>query len=43
MSLSQITAERRASLIRKGSVQYNFHVILEQEIYHGLAELTFYL
>ncbi len=43
MSLDQQTAIRRVGLIRKGSIQYNFHIILEATRYHGLAELTFYL
>jgi hypothetical protein len=43
MSLDQKTAIKRASLIRQDSISYNFHIILETALYHGLAELTFYL
>jgi aminopeptidase N len=43
MSLDQQTAVKRAKLIRQDSLSYNYHIILETDLYHGLAELTFYL
>jgi hypothetical protein len=43
MSLSQATAEFRASVIRTGSIAYNLTLILNPKEYHGLAELSFYL
>lgn len=43
MSLSQQTAIKRAGLIRQGSIQYNFHIILSDTSYNGLAQIVFYL
>jgi aminopeptidase N len=43
MSLDQTTAQFRASVVRQGSISYNFNIILKPDGYHGLAELTFYL
>lgn len=43
MSLDQQTAKERAALIRKGTISYNYNIILMATQYYGLAELTFYL
>lgn len=43
MSLDQATAIERSSLLRPGSVSYNYSIILMASQYYGLAELTFYL
>ncbi len=43
MSLDQQTAKRRAASIRKNSIEYNLHLILEPDKYHGIAEITFIL
>ena len=44
MSLDQVTANFRASVIRKDSISYNFNLIFQDpKIYYGLAEITFYL
>ena len=43
MSLTQETAEFRASVIRPNSISYNYNLILEPKQYFGLAEISFYL
>ena len=43
MSLDHETAQSRSTLIRKGSISYNFNIIFSQEHYYGLAEVSFYL
>ena len=38
MSLDQVTANFRASVIRKDSISYNFNLIFQDpKIYYGLA------
>lgn len=43
MSLDQETANLRATIIRKNSIQYHFHLIVEPTGFHGLAEIIFYI
>jgi hypothetical protein len=37
MSLTQAMAAARSALIRQGSIQYNYNIILESNQYYGLA------
>lgn len=44
MSLTQKKAENRTRCIRQNTIEYDFHLILnEGEEFHGLAEISFYL
>jgi aminopeptidase N len=44
MSLTQVRAETRSKWIRQNSIEYDFHIILNQGTeFHGLAEISFYL
>lgn len=43
MSLDESTANERYTLIRQGSITYQFSLVLTPTQYYGLAELNFYL
>ena len=43
MSLDQATAIQRAGIIRPGSINYNYNIIILPTEYYGLAELNFYI
>lgn len=44
MSLTQKKAEDRTKWIRQNTIEYDFHLILnEGPDFHGLAEISFYL
>ena len=43
MSLDKTTAEFRTTVVRAGSVSYNFNIIVQPDEYYGLAEISFYL
>lgn len=43
MSLDQDTAQRRASIVDRNSITYNYNIILQPDQYHGLAEVIFYI